>query len=262
MKKFINDLKKYKNYILYAAKSDIKSEIANSYLGWLWILLDPLLFMLIYTFVSVIVFGKSEPYFAAFTCIGLSIWKFFNRGITSSVRLVATNKDIVTKVYVPKFVLLFIDLVSNFVKMIISFSLVAIFMLYYHVNISFYILYIIPIIIVLFLFTFGISLFFMHFGVFVEDLTKVVPLALRLVFYMSGVFFSLKKRVPAPYGKILLTANPIAFLISTSRDVLLYSTAPNLLILGIWLIISLILIFFGIKLVYKYENTYVKVMRA
>ena len=79
MKRFIKDLKKYKYYIKFATKSKIKNEVIDSYLGWIWIFLDPLLFMLIYAFISVVVFGKTQQYLAAFICIGLTIWKFFKK---------------------------------------------------------------------------------------------------------------------------------------------------------------------------------------
>ena len=53
------DFKKYYNYTVYSAKSSLKSEVANSRLNWLWWILDPLFFMLVYMFVSVVVFKGS-----------------------------------------------------------------------------------------------------------------------------------------------------------------------------------------------------------
>ena len=106
MTKFINSVKKYFNYMIYAAKAELNSEVANSYLGWLWWLLNPLFFMLIYAFVSVVVFKSGEPYFAAFVFIGLSLWDFFSRVVSASPRLVVNNKEIVSKVYLPKYILL------------------------------------------------------------------------------------------------------------------------------------------------------------
>jgi len=261
MKRFINDLKKYKYYVKFATKSKIKNEVIDSYLGWIWIFLEPLIFMLIYAFISVVVFGRSQQYLAAFIFIGLTIWKFFNSTIVSSVRLVPSNRDTVTKVYVPKFILLLIDSLQNLFKLFVSFILVGLFMVYYQVDISWNILYIIPIILVLFVITFGFACLFMHFGVFVDDLNKIVPLGMRFMFYLSGIFYSISDRVPKPYSELLLICNPIACLIHEARNVLLYSTAPNLLIIFIWLLIGLFLCFIGIRTIYKYENTYVKVMK-
>jgi ABC-type polysaccharide/polyol phosphate export permease len=67
MKRFINDLKKYKNYILYATKAELKTEVINSYLGFIWLFLEPLCFMLIYTFIAQVIFGsKGISYFPVF----------------------------------------------------------------------------------------------------------------------------------------------------------------------------------------------------
>ena len=106
MKRFFKNVKKYWNYSLCAAKAELKAEVANSYLNWLWWILDPLSFMVIYTFMVQIVFNASEPYFPVFIFIGLTCWNYFNTSVSGSVKLVSTNKAIVTKVYVPKYILL------------------------------------------------------------------------------------------------------------------------------------------------------------
>ena len=66
MKRFIGDLKKYKNYILYATWAELKTEIINSYLGWIWLILEPLAFMFIYMFIGEIVFKYSVEYYSIF----------------------------------------------------------------------------------------------------------------------------------------------------------------------------------------------------
>ena len=110
------------------------------------------------------------------------------------------------------------------------------------------------------LFTFGIGTIFAHFGVFIEDLSNIVNILLRLLFYLSGIFYSVTKRIPAPYGKILGTANPIAFFIDQSRGALLYGANCDWIFLGVWFVVSVILCIIGIKTIYKYENSYVKVI--
>ena len=103
-------MKKYEKYTIYAAKSELKSEVANSHLSWLWWILDPLLFMIVYSFVAVIVFQKSEPYLPVFIFIGYNSWNFFSACLRQSVKLVAANKPIVSKVYIPKFIIIFIKI--------------------------------------------------------------------------------------------------------------------------------------------------------
>lgn len=261
IKRLLNDLKKYKKYIAYSTKSQLKAEVTNSYLSWIWLFLEPICFMLIYTFIALVVFNSGEDYFAVFVFIGLTVWSLFQKTLIASVRLVPANRDIVTKVYLPKFVLLISKLNVNTIKFFISFLLVVIGMIVFRVPISWNVLYFLPLFIILYLFCFGISSIFMHFGVFVQDLANITTIALRMLFYGSGVFFALSKRVPAPWNGILEDWNPLAAIITQFREVLLNQHGLNFTLMGIWLAVSLLLCFIGIKTIYKYENTYVKVMK-
>ena len=66
LKKFFINIKKYYRYAVRSAKAELKSEVAESYLTWLWWIIEPLFFMLIYTFVFGYVFKNNQPYFASF----------------------------------------------------------------------------------------------------------------------------------------------------------------------------------------------------
>ena len=123
MNRFINDTKKYWKYTLYAAKSQLKTEVANSYLNWIWWVLEPFCFMLIYAFIFGYMLGRKELYYNVYIFVGLAIWDFFNRCIKSSVRMVKRNKSIVSKVYLPKHTLIMSDMMVNGFKMLICFGL-------------------------------------------------------------------------------------------------------------------------------------------
>ena len=261
MKKFFQDIKKYYKYIMYATKSNLKTEVANSYLNWLWWILDPLCFMLVYTFIVEIVFKTSEQYLPVFVLIGLTAWNFFNATVMSSVKLVANNKSIVTKVYIPKYVLVFIKMFTNLFKMMISWGLILIMMLIFKVPYTLYMFQFLPVLIVLFILSFGIANILMHFGVFVEDLSNVMTIVLKLTFYLSGIFYAISTRVPAPYNRILLNLNPIALIIDSFRKTFLSAHLVNYRMLGFWLIIGIILSIIGVKTVQKYENSYAKVTK-
>lgn len=261
MDKFIFHMKKYWRFIFRSAQAGLKDEVANSYLNWLWWILDPIFFMLIYTFVSLIVFKKSEPNFPIFVFIGLSVWNFFNRVIIASTKLMKQYKDIVSKVYVPKYILLLTQMFIQGFKMLISFGLVVVMMILWKVKISFTIFYFIPLMLLLFLFTFGFGTILLHYGVFIEDLSNLMNPVLRLVFYMSGIFYSIKKRVGGRMGLLLTYANPVAYVMDSTRDCLLYSQGINLKIFLLWTVIGLILSFIGVRIIYKYENSYAKVSK-
>lgn len=260
IQRIYKDIKKYFAFIIYSAKASLKSEVSNSHLGWIWWILEPLLFMLIYLFVGIVVFKKGEKYFAIFVFIGLSMWNFFNKGINNSVKTVSRNSAIVGKIYIPKYILLLSDLGQLLIKMFISFFIVFIMMGFYRVKININVIYFIPIIISLFMITFGISCIMLHFGVYVEDLRNLINVGFRLLFYLTGIFYSIEKRVPKRLGHILLKANPIACLIDSCRKSLLYCQTPARKLIIMWFLIGCVLSFIGINIIYKNENSYAKVM--
>lgn len=260
MKQFIIDIKKYYKYTVFSAKSDLKAEVASSYLNWLWWILDPLLFMLVYTFIAVIVFRSSKEFFPIFVFVGLTLWNFFNKTVLGSVKMVRNNSAIVSKVYIPKFILIMQRMMVNGFKMMVSFLLVVVMMMIYRVPVSWNILYMIPIMIVMFLITFGISCIVLHFGVFVDDLYNVTTVFLRLMFYMSGIFYSIEDRVGEPWRSLLLKCNPVSMLIESARMSMVYCGVPYRKLIILWGIVGVLLSVIGIKIIYKYENSYVKVM--
>jgi len=267
MSRFFRDVKRFFNYTVYSSKAELKSEVADSFLSWLWWFLDPLLYMLVYTFIAIIVFRSGVPYFPVFVFLGLNTWSFFSKTVKSCVKVVSAKKMIVTKVYVPKYMFVFEKIGVYGFKMIVSNLLVVISMIIYRVPLNWRVVWIIPLSMVLVVVTFGISTIICHFGVFVEDLHNVVTVVLQLFFYLSGIFYSIepigkivKGRVPAPYDNILVKLNPISLVITDLRRVMLYGEDPHWVMLGLWFIAGLLLSFIGVKIIYKFENSYVKVI--
>ena len=157
MSRFVKDFKKFFNYTVFSSKAELKSEVADSFLSWLWWILDPLLYMLVYLFIAVVVFNSSVPYFPVFVFMGLNTWSFFSKTLKASVKLVSAKKMIVTKVYVPKYMFVFEKMGVYGFKMLVSNLLVVITMIVYKVPITWRIVWIIPITLVLCVVTFGLS---------------------------------------------------------------------------------------------------------
>lgn len=263
MKRFFNDVIKYYGYEVRSAKSSLKTEVANSYLNWIWWILDPLFSMMIYYLIFGIVFKAKEPYFTTFLFIGQTMWAFFSKNVVQSVKMIKRNKGIVSKVYIPKFVLLISNMMVNGFKMLISSVIVIIMMIVSEVELSAYVFWFIPILIVLFLVTFAVSVNLMHYGVFIEDLGNVINIVMQLLFYMTGIFFSIDSRLGPDYptvATVLTYGNPMALLVKNMRNVLLYKQEPNYLALAIWAVVAVVLSIIGIRKIYKNENSYVKVI--
>ena len=261
MKKFIFNIKKYNKYAIRSAKAELKSEVADSYLNWLWWIIEPFCFMLIYVFVFGVVFKNNTPFFASFVFIGLACWDFFNRMVSGSVKLIINNRDLVTKVYIPKYILLISKSYTYLFKMGIALVITFGLMLFQGVTFSWHIVLLIPILIVLYIVSLGIGLILMNYGVTINDLGNLTNIVLRMVFYLSGVFYNINERNLSPTLKYyFLRVNPIAFIMNEMRKILIFNQLPNFKWLGIWLVIGLLLVVIGIHTIHKNENSYAKVI--
>lgn len=259
-KRFIKDLKKYVPYAVWSARADLHAEVASSYLNWMWWLIEPICMMFIYTIMFTFVFNAKELYFAIFIFVGLTMWGFFSRSVNASVGIVRSNKDIITKIYMPKYILLLSKMFVNGFKMMVSFGIIVGMMFFYRVPITANVLWVFPILVVFFLFTFGVGSVMMHYGVFVNDLGYITGIVLQMLMYLTGVFYSVAKRIPEPFGPMLESFNPVASIISSLRTVLLYSGMPPVDMLGLWTFVSVVLIALGVFTIYSNENSYVKVI--
>lgn len=260
VKKFGTDIAKYGKYMVYAAKTDLQAEVANSYLNRLWWLLEPFFNMLVYVIVFGNMMGASVENYATFIFSALLMWNFFNKTVNYSVKLVRSNKDIISKVYVPKFVLLLSNMVLNLFKMLFSLIVLVAMLIVFHVHIGANIIWVIPSYIMMIMLAFGVGMIFLHFGVYVDDLSYAVGILMNMLMFLSGIFYEVMTTLPSPLNMIMMCVNPVAVFIDTMRNALLYNTVTNLPLLAMWTAFSFVLCCIGVHIVYKNENAYVKVV--
>lgn len=259
MIRFLKDVKKYWRYMIYSARAQLKDEVATSFLNWLWWILDPLLFMLVYTFVFSIVFGREQPYLCAFIFIGYTSWTFFNRCINQSVRLIKRYRSVLSKIYLPKFVLVLANMLVQGFKMLIGFGLVFVTMALYQVPLTLNVLWLVPYLLLLFLLTFGLSCVLLHCGVYVDDLSNIVNVLLRLLFYLSGIFYNPEVQLKqALIRYMMIRLNPTCYVITQLRNSMLYGQTPLLGWYVVWGVVGALISVLGVWLIYKYERRYVK----
>lgn len=258
--RFFREMKQYWSFAVYGARSDLRAEVAGSYLNWLWWLLEPFSSMIIYTIVFGIVFKTNEVFFPIFVFIGITLWDFFTRCMTSSIGLMRGSQHIISKVYIPKYILLIQRMLVLAFKMLINLGLLAIMMVIYNVPVGINILFLIPTLAVFYVFCFACGLFLLHLGVYVSDLSNALNIILNFMFYLTGIFYNVQNSFPVPFGYFMQRINPVAHLIFCMRKCVLYNERPSLVMLVVWFVISVILSAIGLHLVYKNENSYVKMI--
>lgn len=260
IKRFWMDTAHYWQYMTFAATADLRAEVANSYLNRLWWLLEPLFNMLVYVIVFGRIMGRSVENYATFVFSALLMWTFFNKTVNYSVKCVRNNRDIITKVYVPKHILLISNMILNMYKLIFSLIVLVPMLVIFKVNVGFCGFWLISAYILMILFSFGAGMILLHFGVYVDDLAYAVNILLQMTMFLSGIFYDVITSLPKPLNTMMLTLNPVSLFVDTMRNALLDNYVSNVPLLAIWIVLSMELCYIGVHIVYKNENGYVKVV--
>ncbi len=260
IKRFWGDMTRYWQFMTYAANADLKAEVANSYLNRLWWLLEPLFNMLVYVVVFGRIMGNSVENYATFTFSALLMWTFFSKTINYSVKCVRNNRDIITKVYVPKHVLLISNMILNMYKLVFSLLVLVPMLIIFKVHIGVYVVWVLSAYILMILVSFGAGMILLHFGVYIDDLAYAVNILLQMMMFLSGIFYDVITSLPKPLNTMMLAVNPVSMFVDTMRNALLGNYISNVPLLAVWIVLSVELCYIGVHVVYKNENAYVKVV--
>lgn len=257
-KGILRNLIKNYEYVLYYSKIMLKQRVAGSYLGFLWLFIQPLMFMLIYTFVVTVIFKNRMKNFNLYVLIGLNAWSLIQRTIMSASTAIVRNKSIFEQVYFHKFVYPSIYLMSYVYEFLISTILVLVMLIIGGVPITWHIIEIVPVLFTCMLFTYGCALIIAHIGVYLFDLANILEFTLRFIFYLTPIMWSfdnLSFRL-----SWLLKVNPAAVILGSFRSCLLYGKSPVYSYLLIISLASCALIQFGYYLISKYEDNYARII--
>ena len=254
----IKNLIKNHEYILYYSRIMLKQRVAGNKLGFLWLILQPLMFMLIYSFVVMMIFNANMPNFHIYVLIGLNAWSLIQRTIMISATAIVRNKAIFEQVYFHKFVYPTIYLMSYVYEFLISTSLVFVMMIVGGVPFTLHIFEMIPVLFVTMLFALGCGLIVAHVGVYLFDLANILEFTLRFIFYFSPIMWSFDNLNFAFLW--VLRLNPVAAILDGFRSALLYGRSPNYLQLLVIALLSCVLIQVGYRLISKYEDNYARII--
>lgn len=257
MQKYLLEMLKRKDLLIYLVKSSLKAENRNSYLGYFWWLLDPLLNVVVYYFLVVVILGRGGEDYAVYLVIGLVVWRWMNTTVTTSSRAIKKYASIINQVYLPKSVFPLTAASTQLFNFIFGLVVVAIFLVIFGVIPGWQVVYLPIIILITLLMLLAVSLFIAYICVFIRDIDNILSHITRLFFYASPIIWE-GSRLPSQYDWVV-AINPVAILLNAYRDVLMYQTSPQfsgLLIIGMSSLLAIV------GMLYYYSKNEHKIIKA
>jgi lipopolysaccharide transport system permease protein len=199
----------------------------QSVLGWAWAALQPLALMVIYTiiFTRVTTVATGGIPYPAFVLSALLPWILFSGTISNAVNGLVLHPNLLTKMYFPREIIPLSYLFSALVDFGIASLLLCVMLKHYRVPLGWHLLYAIPIVAILAGFAAAIAMFFSALQVRFRDVGLAMPFLLQIWMFTVPVVYSLQA-VPLRFRTWYLL-DPVAGLIESFRQLVIYGTAPH-----------------------------------
>lgn len=219
MKQRIRDIIQYKTY------AELKAESQRYYLGFLWWLIEPVIYMLVFYFVFGVLFQRGTEDFVVFLLTGLAFWHWFQSTVTQGVDSLRANHALFNQVYVPKYVFPAVVMLKNTAKFGVVLAVLLLFLFVYGIEPSTTWAAAIPVLAVGGAFIAGATVLVAAITPFVPDLRVLIDNGMRALLFMSGIFYDISS-FQTPY-RVVFELNPVALLIDSLRAVLVRNQFPD-----------------------------------
>ncbi len=272
----LEDVLSRRRLIRYLAQAEIKKKGANTLLGNIWWVMDPLLQMMVYVVLVEIIRPRSTPDYPLFVLSAILPWKWFTASVQDSTASVVGQERLIRQIQFPKIVLPLAAVTAGIVEFAFGMIPLGLIMLLFPDRITPYLLLIPFIAVVQYVFTVAVGLVAAAGNVYFRDLGNVVRHALRLWWFVSPGLFGISELADAGLFKAhrllldLALINPFAILFTAYRSVIYGSIErgnvqvpphmPDWGALGALLVVSIVLVAIATILFKRLEPSFAKVL--
>jgi teichoic acid transport system permease protein len=212
-----------RQFILSLAQFRIEADNQRNRLGMLWVVLQPILEASVYGLVfGMLLAGSRPPNFVEFLVIGVFMFQFFSSTFAAGSKSITGNIALLQSLSFPRMTLPISLVVQRLLLFIPTIGIMLILVMLTGNKPQVNWLLLIPLVGIFFFFNAGLTLITARLTVHVRDLKQLLPFITRILFYTSGLFFSVDARFK-DHPKILRFADfqPIHEFLTLARGILL-----------------------------------------
>lgn len=246
----------FRELIYFMTWRDIKVRYKQTVLGAAWAILQPLINMVVLTFI----FGNLAKLSTdniprpIFTFTALLPWGLFSKALTDAGRSMLTNRSMITKIYFPRLIIPLASVLGGLLDFLIQFVILLLMMFYYHIT-PIQAVWTLPFFLLLSLITaFGLGLWLSALNVLYRDVGYILPFLTQIWMLVTPVAYSAKS-IPAKW-QFVYAINPMVGVVEGFRWALLGAQPPSMTMLWVSTLISLFLLVSGMYYFRRMERTF------
>lgn len=261
----LREIWQYRDLLMLFVKRDVVTVYKQTILGPLWYLIQPLftsiIFTIIFNNVAGIDTGSIPPFL--FNLAGITIWNYFTSCLNDTSDTFKKNAAIFGKVYFPRVIMPLSVVVSNLLKFGIQFSIFGAFYIYYYlqgadISINGSALFFPILVAMMGVLGLGLGMIISSLVTKYRDFTYLIGFGVQLLMYLSAVMYPmalLKEKLPK-YGW-LVDFNPLAYIVETTRFMLLNTGEISVLGLSITFVLTILIFLGGLLIFNKTEKSFI-----
>ncbi|GGJ60825.1 transport permease protein [Glutamicibacter ardleyensis] len=247
-----------REFIYELAKARVQSQNDRNRLGMLWEVLKPTFNALMYGFIFGILQGGAKgPDFPVYVVIGVFLFEFFTSSMTGGAKSITGNTALVQSLAFPRLALPVAQVTQGILTLMPMLLVMFIYAMILGTTPKWTWFVIIPLVLLFSVFNMGIALICARITVHVRDFTNILPLIGRVLFFTSGVLFSVDRILNQwPWMVTAFDYHPLYQTLQIARAMIMDNAVyePRAWwVVGIWAFATLV---FGLVYFWKAEERY------
>ena len=261
----LTEVWQYRDLLMLFVKRDIVTVYKQTVLGPLWYLIQPLFtsitFTIIFNNLAGINTGTVPPFL--FNLAGITVWNYFTACLTGTSNTFGANAGIFGKVYFPRIIVPISIVISNLLKFGIQFGIFIAFYLFYYfqgaaISLSGLVVFFPLLIIVMGILGLGLGMFISSLVTKYRDFSYLIGFGVQLLMYISAVVYPMalvKEKMPEYVW--LVQYNPLAYIIETTRYMLLNVGYLSFWGLGYTFVATVVIFLVGVLIFNRTEKSFI-----
>ncbi|KUM32135.1 phosphate ABC transporter permease [Arthrobacter sp. EpRS66] len=183
-----------REFIYELAKARVQKQNQQNRLGMIWVVLKPTMNAIMYGVIFGVLQGdKKAADFPVFVVIGVFLFEFFTSSMNGGAKSITGNSALVQSLSFPRLSLPVAQITQNLLTLMPMVGVMFIYSMILGTTPKWSWFGIIPLIAIFSVFNMGVALICARITVHVRDFTQILPLISRMLFYTSGVLFSVDR---------------------------------------------------------------------
>lgn len=262
----LKEVWQYKDLLLLFVKRDIVTVYKQTILGPLWYFIQPLFtaitFTIIFNNVAGIKTGSVPPFL--FNLAGIIVWNYFTSCVNETSDTFKKNAAIFGKVYFPRVIMPMATVITNLMKLGIQLLIFIGFYVFFVANgtmeniLDYKVLLFPVLVLIMGLMGLGLGMIISSMVTKYRDLTFLVSFGVQLLMYVSAVMYPMELiKQKLPKLGWLIEYNPLAYVVETSRYLLLNEGEVSVGGLVYTGVITILLFLFGLVIFNRTEKSFI-----